>query len=74
MPSRKHAQVRAMSVPDLGCVKAKPLKNDRRSYSSKAALGHQLAIAFNFKIELKNFILVAFQTFAFSHSQGQKLP
>ena len=54
------------------CENAKLLKNDRRSYSSKAALGHQLAIAFNFKIELKNVILVAFRTFAFLHSQGQK--
>ncbi len=42
------------------------------SYSSKTASGHQLAIAFNFNIELKNVILVAFRTFAFLHSQGQK--
>ncbi|MBT1517242.1 hypothetical protein KIP88_43695, partial [Bradyrhizobium sp. SRL28] len=45
------------------CENAKPLKDDRRSYSSKTALGHQLAIAFNFKIELKNVILVASRTF-----------
>lgn len=56
------------------CENAKLLDDDRRSYSSKTALGHQLAIAFNFKIELKNVILVAFRTFAFLHSQGQKLP
>ena len=48
--------------------KAKPLKDDRRSYSSKTASGHQLAIALNFNIELKN--VVAFRTFAFLHSQG----
>jgi hypothetical protein len=53
------------------CENAKLLDDDRRSYSSKTALGHQLAIAFNFKIELKNVILVAFRTFAFLHSQGQ---
>ena len=53
------------------CENAKLLDDDRRSYSSKTALGHQLAIAFNFKIELKNVILVAFRTFSFSHSQGQ---
>jgi hypothetical protein len=52
------------------CENAKLLDDDRRSYSSKTALGHQLAIAFNFKIELKNVILVAFRTFAFLHSQG----
>ena len=51
------------------CENAKPLKDDRRSYSSKTASGHQLAIAFNFNIELKNVILVAFRTFAFLHSQ-----
>jgi hypothetical protein len=58
------------------CENAKPLQDDRRSYSSKSALGHQLAIVFNFKIELKNVILVAFRTFAFLHSQGhfRKLP
>jgi hypothetical protein len=54
------------------CENAKPLQDDRRSYSSKTALGHQLAIVFNFKIELKNVILVAFRTFAFLHSQGQQ--
>jgi hypothetical protein len=53
------------------CGNAKLLKDDRRSCSSDTALSYQLAIAFNFKIELKNVILVAFQTFAFSHSQGQ---
>ena len=42
------------------------------SYSSKTASGHQLAIAFNFNIELKNVILILFPTFAFLHSQGHK--
>jgi hypothetical protein len=41
------------------CENAKPLKDDRRSYLSTTALGHQLAIAFNFKIELKNVIDIA---------------
>jgi len=46
------------NAPDVGfgswlCENAKPLKDDRRSLSSKTVLGHQLVIAFNFKIELK---------------------
>ena len=45
------------------CENAKLLDDDRRSYSSKTALGHQLAIAFNFKIELKNVILVRVSNF-----------
>jgi hypothetical protein len=42
------------------CQNAKTLNDYRRSYSSKTALGHQLAIAFHLRIELKNVILVAF--------------
>jgi hypothetical protein len=36
----------------------------------RTALGHQLAIAFNFKIELTNVIFVASRTFAFSTQPG----
>src|SRR5882672_11860968 len=53
------------------CENAKTLNRDRRSYSSKTALGLQFESAFNLEIELKNVILVAFRLFAFLHSQGQ---
>src|SRR5258705_2549213 len=53
------------------CENAKTLNRDRRSYSSKTALGLQFESAFNLVIELKNVILVAFRLFAFLHSQGQ---
>jgi hypothetical protein len=56
------------------CENGKTLNDDRRSYSSKTVLGLQLAFAFNLRIELKNVILVVLRFFAFSHSQGQKLP
>jgi hypothetical protein len=52
--------------------KAKRLKRDRISYSSKTALVVQHAIEFNLEVELKNIILVAFRYFEFLHSQGQK--
>ena len=51
--------------------KAKRLKRDRISYSSKTALVVQHAIEFNLEVELKNIILVAFRYFEFLHSQGQ---
>jgi hypothetical protein len=54
------------------CENAKTLNRDRRSYSSKTALGLQFASAFNLEIKLEDVILVAFRLFAFSHSQGQK--
>ncbi|MEH2539447.1 MULTISPECIES: hypothetical protein [unclassified Bradyrhizobium] len=54
------------------CENAKTLNRDRRSYSSKTALGLQFESAFNLEIELKNAILVTFRLFAFLHSQGQK--
>jgi hypothetical protein len=53
------------------CENAKTLNRDRRSYSSKTALGLQFASAFNLEIKLENVILVAFRLFAFLHSQGQ---
>src|SRR5258705_2058496 len=53
------------------CENAKTLNRDRRSYSSKTALGLQFESAFNLEIELKNVILAAFRLFAFLHSQGQ---
>jgi hypothetical protein len=49
----------------------KTLNRDRRSCSSKTALGLQFESTFNLEIELKNVILGAFRLFAFSHSQGQ---
>jgi hypothetical protein len=52
------------------CENAKTLNRDRRSYSSKTALGLQFASAFNLEIKLENVILVAFRLFAFLHSQG----
>jgi len=54
------------------CENAKTLDRDRRSYSSKTALGLQFASAFNLEIKLENVILVAFRLFAFLHSQGHK--
>jgi len=53
------------------CENAKTLNRDRRSYSSKTALGLQFESAFNLEIELKNVILVAFRLFEFLHSKGQ---
>jgi hypothetical protein len=52
------------------CENAKPLKDDRRNYSSKTALGLLFASAFNLEIKLENVILVAFRLSAFLHSQG----
>jgi hypothetical protein len=47
------------------CENAKALNRDRRSYSSKTALGLQFENAFNLEIELKNVILVAFRFLSF---------
>ena len=63
----------SMSQMGLGFVKTRNPQDDRRSYSSKAALGHQLAIAFNFKIELKNVVLRRVSNFCVFTQQGQKL-
>jgi hypothetical protein len=54
------------------CENAKALNRYRRSYSSKTVSGIQFENTFDLEIELKNVILVAFQFFAFLHSQGQK--
>jgi hypothetical protein len=53
------------------CENVKTLDDDRRSCSSKTALALELASALNIKNELKNAILAAFRSLAFSHSQGQ---
>jgi hypothetical protein len=53
------------------CENAKTRNGKRRSYSSETAFGFQLASAFNLNSELKNLILVAFRSSAFSHSQGR---
>src|ERR1700694_1721751 len=53
------------------CENAKALNRYKRSYSSKTVSGIQFENTFDLEIELKNVILVAFQFFAFSHSQGQ---
>jgi hypothetical protein len=53
---------------------AKALYRYRRSYSSKTVSGIQFENTFDLEIELKNVILVAFQFFAFSHSQGLGRP
>jgi hypothetical protein len=54
------------------CENAKTMNRDRASSSLKAVFGAHIASAFNFKIELENIILVAFRTFAFSHSLGHE--
>jgi hypothetical protein len=54
------------------CENAAAINRDRTSSSLKAVFGAHIASAFNFKIELENIILVAFRTFAFSHSLGHK--
>jgi hypothetical protein len=63
--SQSLSMARAQNYPM--CENAKTLNRDRRSYSSKGALGLQFASAFNLEIELKNIILVAFLLFAFLH-------
>jgi hypothetical protein len=61
-----------MSGLGLGCVKTrKALNRYRRSYSSKTVSGIQFENTFDLEIELKSVILIAFQFFAFLHSQGQ---
>ena len=54
------------------CENAKAMNRDRASSSLKAVFGAHIGSAFNFKIELENIILVAFRTFAFSHSLGHE--
>jgi hypothetical protein len=48
-------------------------ERNRRSYSSKTVFTPDLEGEFNLENELKNVILAAFRSFAFLHSQGQKL-
>jgi hypothetical protein len=55
------------------CENAKTPDGDRRSYSSKTVLALKRASVLNSESELKNVILTAFRSLAFSHSQGQKL-
>src|SRR5258705_7535709 len=55
------------------CENAQTLNRDRRSYSSKTALGLQFESAFNLEIELKNVILDAFRLFAFLHSRVRRV-
>jgi hypothetical protein len=54
------------------CENAKTPDGDRRSYSSKTVLALKRASVLNSESELKNVILTAFRSLAFSHSQGQK--
>ncbi|WP_210419223.1 hypothetical protein, partial [Bradyrhizobium sp. NAS80.1] len=56
------------------CENTKTLERDRKSYSSETVLALKLASAFNLADELKNVILVVFQSFAFLHSQGHSRP
>jgi hypothetical protein len=56
------------------CENAGTRNGERRSYSSEAASGFQLASAFNLIGQLKNVILIAFRCSAFSHSRGHSLP
>jgi hypothetical protein len=51
------------------CENTKTLERDRKSYSSETVLTLKLASAFNLDDELKNVILVVFQSFAFLHSE-----
>jgi hypothetical protein len=53
------------------CENAKTPDGDRRSYSSKTVLALKRASVLNLESELKNVILTAFRSLAFSHSQGQ---
>jgi hypothetical protein len=52
------------------CENAKAINRDRTNYSFKTVSSAHIASAFNFKIEIKNIILVALRTFEFSHSLG----
>jgi hypothetical protein len=53
------------------CKNAETINRHRRNYSSRTALGAQLACELNLEVELKNFVLPAFRFFEFLHSQGQ---
>ena len=64
------AAMRHVGFGSCPCKNAKTLIGDRRNYSSKTVFVAQLASEFNFEVELKNIILVAFRFFEFSHSQG----
>jgi hypothetical protein len=56
------------------CENAKTPDGDRRSYSSKTVLALKRASVLNSESELKNVILTAFRSLAFSHSQGHSRP
>jgi len=62
---------RHISTPLWLCENARTLDDDRRSCVSKTVPSLNLERALNLRYELKNAILAAFRSFAFSHSQGQ---